>query len=154
MNNRPRKPWDREIQNRKKLAERRARRGPVIYFFRCRGFIKIGWTTDINQRLASIQTCNPDPVSLAAVIQGGDKQESALHRAFRQHYHRGEWFREEGQLAELIALVVDLPADEARVIAGDWFLATFGKLTLLSYALSHKNLIMDDGLACKHEAVQ
>lgn len=138
------KPWDRAAQDKKRLADLRARRQPYIYFLRCREFIKIGWTTDINPRLRSVQTSNPDPVTLAAMMCGGALEEVALHRAFQPHAHRAEWFREEGPLAELISLIRDLQPVEARAIAGDWFLKTFGKLILLSEVLAAQN--PDQGL--------
>lgn len=125
------KPWDRESQDKKKLADRRAMRKPFIYFFRCRTFIKIGWTTDMAHRRRSIQCSNPDEIVLAGVMLGGEREELALHRALRSLYHRGEWFRDQAPLTDLITLISPMRPDEARRAAGDWFLEVFGKTDLL-----------------------
>lgn len=126
-----RKPWDRKTQDRKRRAERLANRRPFIYFFRCRGFLKIGWTTDIEKRLSCVQMCNPDEVVLAALMRGGTREELALHHAFRSLYHRAEWFREEGILVDLVRLIAGAEPSAAREIAGDWFLNQFGRTDLL-----------------------
>lgn len=141
--------WDRATQDRKKLAARRAARQPLVYFLRCRSFVKIGWTTDPAHRLVSIQSCNPDVVLLAALMRGGEREEAALHRAFQPLYHRAEWFREEGTLAELIGLIQDKQPTDARIEAGDWFLEKFGKTTLLFNEETAQKL--DQGLRISNE---
>jgi hypothetical protein len=125
------RPWDRATQKKKELRKKRADRAPMIYFFRCGDFVKIGWTTDPEARFACVQVCNPSIISLAALMLGGGREEIFLHRAFKEVLHRGEWFREEGHLAELIKLICDAEPVEARAIAGDWLLEKFGKMDLL-----------------------
>lgn len=81
---------------------------PVIYFVRCAGFVKIGLTTNIHRRLASARTFTPFPLTLAHLVRcepAADLEvvESAYHARFHAHHHRGEWFRDEGELAAFLA---------------------------------------------------
>src|SRR5690348_3896500 len=110
------RPWDRASQDKRKRAARLASREPFIYFFACREFVKIGWSTDPAQRLSAVQVSNPDPVTLVALISGGEREEAALHSAFKTLYHRAEWYRAEGRLAELITLISGRSPAPAREI--------------------------------------
>ncbi len=60
--------------------------------------LKIGWSkSDINRRIADLQTAHPWPLRLLAWIEGAPiSNESALHRRFKAHTIKGspgtEWF--------------------------------------------------------------
>lgn len=76
-------------------AEReRGKRAPattdgVVYFLKSNGFMKIGWTSDLDQRLKQY---DPD-ARVLAVKPGTRKDETALHKKFADlKTHRREWF--------------------------------------------------------------
>jgi hypothetical protein len=76
----------------------------IIYFVRSGNFLKIGWTSNLEQRMESFETCNPD-VELLAAIGGTLKEESDLHQKFDSLRYKAnrEWFRYEGALKEFVA---------------------------------------------------
>ena len=67
----------------------------MIYFMRAgdNGPVKIGSARDPAIRLRYFRTGNPEPLSIVRVIEGGRKEERALHQAFRHLRIQGEWFR-------------------------------------------------------------
>ena len=79
----------------------------IVYFIRCidSGLIKIGYTTDINGRKASLNHASPAGVSLIASAPGGSNAEASLHRKFEHLKVRGEWFRPRPELLDYIANV-------------------------------------------------
>lgn len=69
--------------------------------------VKIGVTgeAEVNlvalaQRVMALQTGNPRPLIVAAVQPGLLGDEQKLHRRFRLHRARGEWFRNVGPVSE------------------------------------------------------
>lgn len=54
--------------------------------------VKIGRTTNLTKRLASIQTMSPTPLQVLWQHPGGHALEKALHRWFRDQRRHGEWF--------------------------------------------------------------
>lgn len=80
---------------------------PMVYFVQARtlGFIKIGVTVDIDDRINGIQVGCPDHVELIGGI--ADRRayhlERALHARFDADRHRGEWFRPSEELLAFIA---------------------------------------------------
>lgn len=75
-----------------------------VYVIRCEQFVKIGKTTQKENRLATMQTANPFDLVTVAIIDAddGDGLEKALHKRFARYRHRGEWFRDAGWLARWI----------------------------------------------------
>lgn len=65
-------------------------------------YVKIGISTNISDRIASLQTAMPEKLELYAVLDGWAAEEMALHRRFVQYHAIGEWFRRAGELAEWI----------------------------------------------------
>lgn len=67
---------------------------------------KIGWTSDseINRRLASLQTAASEKLSLVGSFSASSQQtEKSLHRLFAPFRHRREWFRlSDEQVAQLL----------------------------------------------------
>lgn len=63
---------------------------PLVYFLRNGSRIKIGWTTNLRGRLASLAL----PASaIALTVDGGPGQEAILHARFAQYRVKGsEWF--------------------------------------------------------------
>lgn len=93
-----------------------------VYFIRAEkgGPVKIGLTSNIRQRLASLQACCPFELGVMATIEGCAKStEATLHRKFAGGRLHGEWFREDTPgLLELVADVLrdDLPEWLERVV--------------------------------------
>lgn len=68
---------------------------PVVYFLQagCDGPVKIGWTTNLPGRVATIQTNHYEKIHLRAVIEDATSEtESAVHFEARDASIRGEWF--------------------------------------------------------------
>ncbi|WP_432091033.1 GIY-YIG nuclease family protein [Streptomyces sp. NRRL F-5630] len=89
---------------------RRLRHAAVVYFVRREGFIKIGTTTSLKSRLASLAqgSClmpggvKPGPVELLATTPGGRRTESLYHEMFAAQRVQGEWFRPNKRLLNLV----------------------------------------------------
>lgn len=71
--------------------------GEVVYYMRIGNRVKIGWSTNLPSRLASI-----NPEELMATEPGDRRLESLRHREFGPLRTHGEWFRLEGRLVEHI----------------------------------------------------
>lgn len=63
-------------------------------------YIKIGISVNVTERLAGLQTGAPEKIVLYAVLDGWAAEEAALHKRFAHYRLNGEWFRNEGELAE------------------------------------------------------
>lgn len=85
----------------------------VVYFVRAGedGHIKIGFTASKpSERIANLQTGNPVPLILVAVVPGEPILERQLHQRFAQYRGIGEWFKPG---SELVAFI-----DGARLAGG------------------------------------
>ena len=92
-------------QRRKALLPRAgvgAQRCSVVYFVRqgTSGFVKIGVSTNIKNRLSTFQTSSPLPVLLLATMDGDAETERSLHARFAHLRVKGEWFRDAEDLTE------------------------------------------------------
>jgi hypothetical protein len=64
-----------------------------VYFVLCGKFVKIGFALDVGKRLAELQTGNPQPLAMIAVIPNcAPSVERMYHQAFAEARVRGEWF--------------------------------------------------------------
>jgi len=65
-----------------------------VYFIQSDDFVKIGFTTNIESRLASLQTSIPNNLQLLGVMFGSVSDEKMLHSKFSDFRVRnnGEWF--------------------------------------------------------------
>lgn len=77
-----------------------------VYFVRCVDRIKIGFTDNWDGRFRILKTSCPYPVTVIALVPGSRHLELFLHRSFKDIRAHGEWFREQGDLRELIGLMV------------------------------------------------
>lgn len=75
-----------------------------VYFIRAEGsgLAKIGFAVEPWKRLSKIQSDCPWPVTMAGIEPGNVAREAELHQRFAAYRERGEWFREEGDLAEYL----------------------------------------------------
>jgi len=67
------------------------------------GPIKIGTSTDVESRLASLQTANPEPLHLLRTFDGDERIERAIHGRFAHLRLRGEWFKPGAELLAFAA---------------------------------------------------
>lgn len=74
--------------------------------------VKIGFSICPKGRAGSLQQACPYPVRLVAYWPGNQYDERAYHAQFREHHHHGEWFREEGSLAEFVKEQFGLNVDD------------------------------------------
>lgn len=58
------------------------------------GMVKIGYTTDVAKRLASLQTGSAHELVLVDQWGGTEAKERELHERFAEHRIRGEWFND------------------------------------------------------------
>lgn len=79
---------------------------PTIYFVqvdRPDGPVKIGYTgRRVQERMAEGQTFSPLELEVLVEAYGTYEDEAHLHRIFKPYLIRGEWFRCEGAVSELI----------------------------------------------------
>jgi hypothetical protein len=73
-----------------------------IYVIRCGDFIKIGHALTPERRLREMRIGCPYPMEMLHVVDGRIALEKELHRAFRLHRLRREWFKIEGRVKEWI----------------------------------------------------
>ena len=94
------------------MEERRrnsAKPGTVYFIGSSDGFIKIGITSDIVERLRNFQVCTPHELTVLASFDGDSYQEWEYHQRFADHRVRGEWFRSHPDiLAEIERLLTIL----------------------------------------------
>lgn len=74
-----------------------------VYMVQAGKFIKIGWTSDINARVETIQTCNPLRIKVVALFPCKSEyharaMELQLHRRYRRWRVFGEWFQKDAVL--------------------------------------------------------
>jgi hypothetical protein len=74
------------------LKEERRQKFGDLYFVGAGNAVKIGRTTNFGVRLRHIQAHNHENVECLAVLKGQGWRERDLHRRFRDHHLRGEWF--------------------------------------------------------------
>lgn len=63
-----------------------------VYFARSGDRIKIGFTGDLDQRMACLSAMSCQPVTLLTYVPGGREKESHFHRRFAALRLHGEWF--------------------------------------------------------------
>lgn len=74
----------------------------VVYFIGGADMIKIGWSTNVDERLRTMQPHSPVTLVLLATVRGGVALEQQLHERFKKHRAHGEWFRRTPALEDAI----------------------------------------------------
>lgn len=64
----------------------------MIYFVKSDDKVKIGYTDNPQQRIQSIQTSSPHELSVLLLVEGDYEKERELHKKFKIHACKGEWF--------------------------------------------------------------
>ena len=76
----------------------------VVYFLSDRaGFIKIGFTTSLAQRITDLQIASSSELRLLATIVASNRMETEFKHRFRRLRVRGEWHKPGDHLIEFIA---------------------------------------------------
>jgi hypothetical protein len=90
--------------------------GAVVYVISAgdRNFVKIGFTTNLEQRLRSLRTASHVEPIVHLVIPGTRSLERELHTRFASARHNREWFR----LTDEIAAFIDSKRASAKVYVG------------------------------------
>lgn len=86
-----------------------------VYFVRAgdpdaKGYapVKIGFTTDVGQRMRQLQTASPEPLTLLDVVVGTQAIEAFFHRELAPRRIRGEWFKlRSDDVSEAVARLCD-----------------------------------------------
>lgn len=66
------------------------------------GMVKIGKTSDLKKRLASLRTMSPVSLDLICVIRYDEYLERRIHDHFKPQRDHGEWFKYDDALREFI----------------------------------------------------
>lgn len=86
-----------------------------VYFIRAGDteMVKIGWSQDVPQRVAAIQTGCPVEVRVIRILDADRRAEARLHRQFAECRQRGEWFSFSSDMLGDVGLA-DLPLPVSR----------------------------------------
>lgn len=83
-----------------------------VYFVQAEsgGHVKIGTTLEwaFWRRMVGLQVGNPEPLVVRRLVYGSHREETWIHFLLRDLRYRGEWFRDEGKLAELLRVSGDV----------------------------------------------
>jgi hypothetical protein len=84
----------------------------MIYFAKLdKKFIKIGTSYDVSGRMKSLQTANPFPLKVEAILEGSFQTENGLHELFKHLRYNGEWFRLTDELKWFIRAIQENPKE-------------------------------------------
>jgi hypothetical protein len=91
-----------------------------VYVVRtCPGFVKVGQSENITKRLRDLQQCTPYPVQFLGLLSTDQRAEAHYHELFHPWLERGEWFRFEGVVEEVIRRQVRPPKQQqSQVLEG------------------------------------
>lgn len=88
-----------------KEKDRKKSKGWVYFLQAENGLIKIGYSTDVNGRVETIQSLSPLKVNLLTILKGSRSLEANYHKTFAKHKHHGEWFETNEPLMNLIETI-------------------------------------------------
>lgn len=77
-----------------RVLEDQRKENPQVYVLSSKktGLTKIGYSSNIPQRIKSLGNSGPDNLTLECLIPGGRETENMLHRKFSTKRKHGEWF--------------------------------------------------------------
>lgn len=85
-------------------AKRMKNRKHRVYFLASGERVKIGVTTNVNNRVRAISSMSPDRLEIAFIIPGDRTSEKLLHGLFAPDRLHGEWFKFSDDIREFIEL--------------------------------------------------
>lgn len=71
------------------------------------GYVKIGFTTNLAERLKTFQTYNPTPVKVLKTEEGTRATEKDFHKRFEKYKANSEWFHLTDEVLEYIGMTPD-----------------------------------------------
>lgn len=74
----------------------------MIYVIRSGDAIKVGYSVDVNKRMAAYRTHNPNTELLRVSPKGGKRLEKSLHKRLSKYHISGEWFDYSIEVLKLI----------------------------------------------------
>lgn len=74
----------------------------MIYFIKHTKYVKIGYTTNIQDRLYKLQVSCPVRLKIVGLIDGDLSDESSYHEKFKHLHSNGEWFEYTQEIALFI----------------------------------------------------
>ena len=74
----------------------------TIYFVKSKTSVKIGFTTNIKNRLRHLKGHNPKKIKLLTTIPGTKETEKTLHKTFSDYLIHGEWFKYTSEVKQFI----------------------------------------------------
>jgi hypothetical protein len=89
-----------------------------VYFIKSAGLVKIGFTCDLQQRIAAFKNSNPHELTLIGSMPGTDDTEFFLHQMFAKYRQSREWFRIEGDLDTFLSCLPDRAKARKRAVRG------------------------------------
>ena len=98
------------------------------------GPIKIGYSTDVTERIRRMRTCSPYEIYIRLVISGNLDFEKNIHKKFKKYKMRGEWFQNTKEIREYIkslggVLSIDNKGDSIYPEFGDKVVIIKGPFT-------------------------
>lgn len=86
----------------KPRSNQRLKNPTCVYFIRSGDLIKIGYTSDLEERKRNLQVSNPTIIEVLKTIPGGYPEEQQLHKRFAHLNKTGEWFYAVQELTDFI----------------------------------------------------
>ena len=77
-----------------------------IYFIQCGEAVKIGISVKPYERIANLSSANHQKMELLATMDGGRKEEKAMHAKFASYRIKSEWFRYSAEIDKFIKTIV------------------------------------------------
>lgn len=76
----------------------------LVYFIQAgtEGAIKVGWTQNVDRRIAELQTANAQKLVLLATLPGTMETEASLHARFSHLRLEAEWFRNSHEIHDFL----------------------------------------------------
>jgi hypothetical protein len=104
-------PWYSET-----AYEQKDTRGSTVYLIEAGEHYKVGITTDLVERLASINGGLPHaPAAVVAVRAGGRELEARLHHALDHRRVKGEWFNKCDEVYRVFLAMPQVPVQDEQV---------------------------------------
>lgn len=107
----------------------------MIYLIESGDYYKIGYTTNINQRLKSYITANPN-FKLIETKEGSKQDEKELHRLCKEFKFKNEWFHKTEKLLEIWDNFI--PSNNISIKKSSYFVV-FTENEKILYQLKHRN---------------
>lgn len=70
-------------------------------------FVKIGYTSNLKNRIVNIQNGNPYELTVIKTIKGGYTKEQLIHKQLHNYHRKGEWFYYNQYVKDFIKTLTD-----------------------------------------------